>query len=368
MANLTRRRLIRAGLTGVSLLPALTTSGILAGTASLAPSAISLASVRLADGRFAIQAFDSAGVAAWQSVVGARCHGGCLNPDRNEAIMFERRPGWSFLVFDQHTGHLKQQIKPEKGEHFYGHGVFSPDGRWLYATTNRYETGEGVIAVYDSKRGYHRTRTLALNGVGPHELKLHPDGQTLVIALGGIRTHPDYDRMKMNTSTMEPALILLDRISGETVARFAPSHHQLSCRHLDVSPEGHIYAGYQYEGPEHHKPPLVCRYRDGCFDEINFPADIPPQLKNHLASVAVHPESGQVAVTAPKGGLALVVDGSTGELVSRVSITDCAGVKPVPGGNFLVSSGSGALFTLAPSTSSADQIMSLALAWDNHLI
>jgi hypothetical protein len=328
----------------------------------------SVASVRLEDGGFAINAINSAGTSIWQSAVGARCHGGCLHPSGKEVIIFERRPGWSLYVLDRAGGHQKHQVKADKGEHFYGHGVFSGDGRWLYATASDYESGEGIIAVYDSTQNYQRAQTIPLNGTGPHELKLHPDGKTLVVALGGIRTHPDYDRIKLNRDTMKPALMLVDRSSGETMARFSPSHHQLSCRHLDICQNGHIYAGYQYQGPEYHSPALVCRYRNGRFDEIRFPERFHSSLKNYIASVAAHPESGLVAITAPRGGLALVFDGGTGNLVSAASIKDCAGVKPLPGGDFLVSSGTGALFTISPGSNSPTQIASLPMQWDNHLI
>ena len=36
-----------------------------------------------------------------------------------------------------------------EGRHFFGHGVFSPDGKLLYATENDFEAARGVIGVYD---------------------------------------------------------------------------------------------------------------------------------------------------------------------------------------------------------------------------
>src|SRR5690606_18352847 len=100
------------------------------------------------------------------------------------------------------------------GEHFVGHGVFSPDGSRLYAPASRYDEGKGIVVVYDATQGFRRIATYDLQGTGPHELTLHPDGETLIIGLGGILTHPDYDRIKLNLDTMDPALILMNRRSG----------------------------------------------------------------------------------------------------------------------------------------------------------
>ena len=47
------------------------------------------------------------------------------------------------------------------------------------------------------KVGTSRIGELASFGVGPHEVVLMPDGATLVVANGGIRTHPDRDRAKL---------------------------------------------------------------------------------------------------------------------------------------------------------------------------
>ena len=36
------------------------------------------------------------------------------------------------------------------------------------------------------------------------------DGRTIAVANGGIATHPDFDRVKLNLATMEPSLVRLD--------------------------------------------------------------------------------------------------------------------------------------------------------------
>ncbi len=323
--------------------------------------------IKLSSGSYAVQSLHGDGSLRWQTPVEARCHGGCFRPRQSQVVIFERRPGWWFHVFDSKSGERLARVKAAVGEHFYGHGVFSPDGRYLYTTASRYEQGHGIIAVYDALAAYMRVNTLDLGGIGPHELRLHPDGQTLIVALGGIQTHPDYDRIKMNLDTMAPALILMDRSSGEIRARFSPSQHQLSCRHLDVTPQGHIYAGYQYQGPDYNTPPLIARYRNGYFDEIEFDAEIQPQLANYIASVAAHPQKDLVAVTAPRGGRVLIFEGATGRLLRNEAIADGAGVGALDGGEFIVTTGQGKLIRMS-SDEPARELATLPMHWDNHLV
>jgi len=348
---------IAVGLTGCSLLP---------GKTGDQPDRY-VGAVGLPDGSFGVSAFDRSGSILWQTPVETRCHSGCARPGMGETVFFERRPGWSFYVFDTTAGSRKHRIQAAAGEHFVGHGVFSTDGRWLYVTASRYQQGEGIIAVYDTERGYQRTDTFDLAGIGPHELTLHPDGETLVIGLGGILTHPDYDRMKLNLDTMEPAVLLMNRHSGRIIGRFRPAHHQQSTRHVSVSANGRVYVAYQYQGPLYEAPPLLARLEEGKLREFRFDENTRRALANYIASVVAHPENDLVAAASPVGGAAIVFRGSTGELVNRASIPDCAGVQALAGGDFLISSGRGKLVRLG-AANPAREIADLPVYWDHHLV
>ncbi|MDO6442649.1 DUF1513 domain-containing protein [Marinobacter sp. 2_MG-2023] len=366
MPELTRRSLIKLAFTGSA---ALTLSGcnILPRKAGSDGPHQYTGAVGLADGSFAVSAIKPNGKILWQSPVRTRCHSGCKRPGTAEVLFFERRPGWAFYAINSKTGEQLHRIEAAEGEHFVGHGVFSPDGRFLYAPANRYEPGEGIIAVYDSHQQYQRVNTFDLKGIGPHQITLHPDGQTLVVGLGGILTHPDYDRIKLNLDTMEPALILMNRHSGEILARFQPTHHQLSTRHVDVAPDGTIYAAYQYQGAAHELPPLVARYRNGRYEEIAFDEAVHRELGNYIASIVAHPENDLVAIASPIGGTALIFNSRTGAVIEKAAIADCAGVEALAGGDFLISSGRGKLVRMGQRTP-AKEIASLPVQWDHHLV
>lgn len=329
---------------------------------------IAVGALRLPNGQFGVAALNTEGDTVWTTPLGARCHGGCFAPAGTDLVLFERRPGWLFHVLDSATGHPLFKREPEQGEHFYGHGVFSLDGRFLYATASHFESGQGRIAVFDTQREYRRTDTLALEGVGPHQLELSPDGSQLIIALGGIRTHPDYDRIKLNLNDMDPALLIIDRLTGSEISRHRPSDSQLSCRHLAIADTETTYVACQYQGPEWQQPPLIGRLQEGRWSEIRLPDRLQSRLHNYLASIAVQPTSDVVAITAPRGGLVVVLDGSSGQVLRDIAMPDVAGVKPARDGSFLVSSGTGDWLRLDPELDYAVGARGTApWLWDNHL-
>ncbi|UAW99921.1 DUF1513 domain-containing protein [Halopseudomonas nanhaiensis] len=300
--------------------------------------------------------------------VSNRCHGGCQRPGSDEAVVVERRPGRSFHVIQTCAGRIIRAVHAGEEHHFFGHAVFSHDGRRLYVTANHVPSGEGQLHVYDATAGYTLAAIFPVGGIDPHEIRLLPDGSRLVIAMGGILTHPDYDRIKLNLDTMQPAVIVMDRHEGRILQRHSPSHHQLSAHHLDVDRHGMVVVGYQYEGPEWEAPPLigVLDSRDGTYREIAFNADEQLRLRNYIASVAVDPASGIAAVTAPRGNVVALFDYRTGELKRLVEVQDVAGVVS-EGTGFIVSSGRGGLYRVDASHDKATLLNDSDRRWDNHL-
>ncbi|MDX1457251.1 MAG: DUF1513 domain-containing protein [Marinobacter sp.] len=361
-----RRQFLRLGLAGLVLASPLGGCALRSPRSSESPLLISAADTP--DGRHTLVGTDLHGERRFLIPVDERCHGGCPRPGSSQLVLFARRPGRHFYVLDAKQGTLIQQVAAGQDHHFYGHGVFSHDGRYLYATENHYPSGQGWIGVYDAQRNYQRIRRLSAGGIGPHELRLHPDGSTLVVALGGIQTHPDYERIKLNLATMAPALLLMDRHTGDILQRHTPSHHQLSCRHLDISPDGIVVAGYQYQGPDWQTPPLIARLntQSGQFEEIDLPQQVQRTLNNYTASIAIHPNTPNTLVTAPRGGRALLLNHQSGRLIQHFQIPDCAGATADYDG-FVISSGNGRLYRITHDTHSLQPLGHQTIRWDNHL-
>ncbi len=320
------------------------------------------------EGRHYLQAVSIEAGRAFRIAVPERCHGGCLRPGSTQAVLFARRPGRSLHVIDGDARAEVARVDAGPGHHFYGHGVFETSGRYLYVTANRIEDAAGLVRVYDAERDYAHCHDLPLDGIGPHELRLMPDGRTLAIALGGIHTHPDYGRAKLNLDVMAPALMLLDRESGEITARHAPSHHQLSCRHLDVATDGTVIAGYQYQGAEWERRPLLARLSpQGDFTEIELPGPLTDELRQYTASIAIARSTPRALITAPRGHRVLLIDSRDGRLLASHHLPDAAGARCDGQSDFLVSSGRGGLYRVGGDGSAPQALESLAIRWDNHL-
>jgi hypothetical protein len=304
-----------------------------------------------------------------------RGHGSARRPGHREVIIFARRPGRFALVFDPLTPAPPLRLDAAEGRHFYGHGVYSPDGRWLFACENDYEAARGCIGVYDASANYRRTNELESYAVGPHEIALLSDGRTLVVANGGIETHPSREREKLNLDSMQPSLAYIDAFSGALLHdhRLPPDLHQLSIRHLAVSPNDQVGFVMQFEGPRNRLVPLVGFHRGE--EEIVLPRpgdSVLRGMRQYCGSAALD-SSGQVlAASAPRGGRVTFWSLKERRYLGEVALSDGCGVAAsgAPGG-FVMSSGFGDLvhhnaltgLSLSLQNSKAPQV-----AWDNHLV
>jgi hypothetical protein len=293
-----------------------------------------------------------------------RGHDVTYDPLTKCSVIFARRPGTFAIVFD-HTGAVAPTtITSPTGRHFFGHGVFSPDGKLLYATENDYENAAGTIGIYDATNGFARIGEFPTHGMDPHEMLLLGDGRTLAIANGGIETHPDFGRAKLNLSTMKPSLVFVDRITGDLIERHEqpPELHQLSIRHMAVDHTGAVWFGCQHEGPSTERPALVGRARAGeSFGLIEMPQDVLAGLRNYVGSIAANAEAGTIAVSSPQGNALVIIEAAAGRIVSTSRLAEVCGIAPDRSG-FLATTGAGEIVDPDGGAKSAEQY-----AWDNHL-
>eukprot|EP01031_Cornospumella_fuschlensis_P048255 gene48255-59095_t len=137
--------------------------------------------------------------------VAQRCHDIVEHPSEAVALFVARRPGTESYLIDLTDGSLLQTVKSLPNRHFYGHGVFHRSGEWLYTTDNdTSDPGRGLLGVYAyaDRRLVHQGE-LSTHGLGPHQVSWMPDGETFVVANGGIRTEAE-SRVEMNLNAMEP--------------------------------------------------------------------------------------------------------------------------------------------------------------------
>lgn len=270
----------------------------------------------------------------------ARSHGMAFSPATGHLVAFARRPGTFALVVDRSGATPPVTLAAAEGRHFFGHGCFSPDGRLLYASENDFDANRGAIGLYDARDGYRRIGEYPTYGIGTHDLSASDDGRMLIAANGGIETHPDFGRTKLNLDRMDPSLSLIDAATGALIERHGlPANlRQLSTRHIDLDAKGRIWFACQYEGPRNDLPPLVGRFARG--EALQF-ADLPETttagLANYVGAIAVNRRENLVGLTSPKGGRAVILDAASGKVLREETVADAAGIA-AGGADFAISS------------------------------
>jgi hypothetical protein len=376
--KLDRRQLLRAGAglaTGL-LLPAHALRAADA-TRPVPGGALFASACRDARGQLCAIVFDAeSGELVCSVELPERGHGIAVRPlgargdRRREVVTFARRPGSFAVVLDLDRAIAPVWITSRPDRHFFGHGLYSADGRLLYTTENDCESGAGVIGVRDATGGYKQIGELPSGGIEPHEMAMLSDRRTLVVANGGIPSDPAAPRYE-NTAEMQPSLAYVDSLTGDIVERHElPAElHKLSIRHLCVGARDTVMLGCQWRGPPWQIHSNIGRHRRGSGLELLALADgLDNRIRNYVASVAVHHDGETALMTAPNGGLVLLMEVATGRCLATHAMPDAFGAAEHSGG-FLLTAGNGTLAHVGGEHWSQHEVrqQTLATAWDNHL-
>lgn len=304
---------------------------------------------------------------AFEIALPGRGHAAAAHPKLAEAVVFARRPGLFALVINCVNGRQKARLTAPSGRHFNGHGAFSNDGSLLFTTENDYEAAKGAIGIWTTENGYRRVGEFHSGGVGPHDIKLLPDGETLVVANGGIETHPETGRTKLNVPFMRPNLTYVS-LSGRTrdKVKLDRSLNRNSIRHLAVTQAGSIAFAMQWEGPLSEHPPLLGLHSPGGqAGLLQTEKPVAAKMRGYTGSVAVSNDMERIAVTSPRGGLCQIFDLRTKLLSAQRVMEDVCGVAPLEGG-FLLTSGTGHIMRAVGGIGCSPN--RFPIRWDNHLI
>lgn len=321
------------------------------------------------DGKHYAVGYQLDGKQVFATQVGQRCHDIINHPRLPIALFVARRPGTESYLVDLRDGKLLQTLTSQPDRHFYGHAVIHKNGEWLYATENdTRDPGRGLLGVYrfENERLVH-SGELSTHGIGPHQVSWMPDGETLVVANGGIRTEAE-SRVEMNLDAMEPSLVLMQR-DGTLLSKETLAQQMNSVRHMGIASDGTIVTGQQFMGAAHESSELLAIKRPGQpFSAFPVAEQQLQAMGHYTASVAVHSELRLVALTAPRGNRFFIWDLDSGALRVDAPLPDCAGVGAVADG-FVVTSGQGRcrFYDCRQAQIVAKPLELPAGLWDNHL-
>lgn len=321
-----------------------------------------LAAARCPDGSFSLHGLNSAGIETFSIALPARGHAACGHPTRALAVGFARRPGDFAFVIDCANGAVTHRLRPPAGREFNGHGAFSQDGALLFVSEQEAVGSRGHVGVWETET-FTRVGSFPTGGIGPHELRLMPDGDTLVIANGGIETR---GREKLNLDHMAPSLVYAS-VQGEileTVTLPTPLQ-QNSIRHLATRADGLVGFAMQWQGPADDTPPLLGLHRRGSPPILaEAPLAEALAMKGYAGSIAFAGNGSEIAISSPRGSRLHRFD-ETGRFLGAFNRTDVCGLAGF-GDGYLASDGLGALIAVEPD---GPRLLTRSnLAWDNHLI
>lgn len=310
----------------------------------------------------------------WRS--GFRGHGIVRHPTKpTSVIMFARRPGRKAIEVDLATGDMVGEFNCATGRHMLGHGCFSLDAKVLYSAELDYQSGQGKIVLRDAEN-YQELGEFSSYGVGPHEIKMLPNSHVLAVANGGIKTHPDSGRKKLNLSTMESSIALIDTDTGRLLEQYKVEEPKASIRHIDVSRDGVVAFAMQVQrsATGHNSAvPLGGVLSQGKGVELfKGPEAIIHRMNDYAGSVAINNESRVAGFTSPRGNIAVFWHLDTKQLVGYHQLHDVCGLAVSEDEkNFVVSNSSGQLRFLDAMSLKEERtkrIDAAGMHWDNHLL
>ena len=205
-----------------------------------------------------------------------------------------------------------------------------------------------------------------------HEMRWLADRKTLVIANGGIATHPDHAREKLNIGQMRPNLAFIDVENRQLVAKLEPEYALNSVRHLDMLPDDRVVVAMQQEGATAVDQPLVAvAARDRGMPSLEMPVADLRELAQYAASVCVDRMTGNAIATCPRGNRITFWDAANGIYRGSSRVADAAGVcVDNVAREFLVTNGRGSIYRIdcASFEIRRNKISRVkGLSWDNHL-
>lgn len=364
-------------------------TAVVPATAGTPHAAVRFASgVQIGEDRHALVVVDADGRVVRQDALPGRAHGAASHIGRGLSVVFARRPGEWFALFDGRANVPPVRIALPADRRALGHGEFSADGRWLHVVENDFDAPggpRGTLGIHDvaDPTRVRRVAELATHGIGPHDILHVPGTDLYVVANGGIATRPDTEREKLNLADMRPSVALLRASPDARDALLAEwalpdAWHRISLRHLALSADGRIWIGGQDERDETDRAtraPLVvtAELADGlraggarlALDPVALPDAAHDALGGYVSSIDA--TSGAVVVTSSRGGSALLLDARTRGLRAALELGDCSGVAATDDATLPWRLTNGRGDFVAADELGLEPRATLGFAWDNHL-
>jgi uncharacterized protein len=229
----------------------------------------------------------------------------------------------------------------------------------------------GVISVRDAA-SFEIVGEIETRGIDPHEIIRSADGISLLVANGGIMTHPRTFRRKLNIPTMDPSLCSIHAASAQCVEQWRLGDHLLSIRHLARASDGRAAAGLQYEGDPRRAPGIVALYRPRRgLQLLEAPANELAKFHGYVASIAISEAHDLIAAACPYGNGVACWSLSSAAYLGFITADETYGVSPLDDGTIIASQRDGTAYVLDENRLRS-QFLKLgdadSIRWDDHWV
>lgn len=327
-------------------------------------------------GNYALGWVSANGQSAHSTMTNFRGHSVLQHGTRPNSIVFiARRPGTRVVEINLSSGDILRSFDCGEHRHLFGHGCFSANGHILYTTEADLKSGEGRIVARDAD-SYTILADWPSGGVGPHEIRMLPGQKTLVVANGGILTHPRSGRKPLNLDSMDSNLAYIDSENGHLLGTFRVEEQKSSIRHIDVAADGTVAFAIQLQRKATHPTkhvPLTGVHRPGeSLSVLKQPQTLIDRLSDYVGSTAICEETRIAGYASPRGNLALFWNIDSEEFIGYHQLRDVCGLAVSHQHKaFILSNSLGAIRELDHSSLAerrAKRRQIERVRWDNHLL
>ena len=161
---------------------------------------------------------------------------GLMHLQDDDYLVIARRPGDWMMRLNVRTGKTAR-FWQEADRHLNGHSAVFGD--FLYTTeTDVLRGGGGGVLGVRNRSTFELLDVWSTHGRDPHEMLVIEQGgfgikePFLLVANGGIPTHADMGRTRLNLLDMDSSVVALQPSTGELLKKWVLNDPQLSLRHM----------------------------------------------------------------------------------------------------------------------------------------
>lgn len=269
-----------------------------------------------------------------------------------------RRPGEWLLHWAPGSG-CSNWFWQDGDRRFTGHALLA--GGRLLTVESEQEDGRGLILLRQPD-SLQELAVWSTHGQDPHELLL--DGDSLLVANGGVPTAPETGRLKLDLARMDSSLLRLDLSTGRRLGQWRLGDARLSIRHLARHQSGMVGIALQAEHEavgQRQAAPTFALF-DG--QTLELPSGQSPLAGYGGSIAALAGPDAAFALGCPRSGLVLLLD-LQGRECGRLSLPEACALAWGAGGRLLAGGREMAWLGAGPG-GEGRKVQAPGLRFDNH--